>query len=302
MLMSQFTARLLDLKSAVLPDGKEAFSKRMQILIQNLLDLRANDWKKKLFKELAKTKSEIKKDQAKEAQTQAKGGVEAMFSTQTVGMRPSYIEEIKNAKPARAKAPEVQQKPSLDQTYVKRLSHYFFEDKNVDQLEQDWRKASPTSKEAKQGVTWLLETGFQDPQKDEEIAEVIFHLVDRTIVPWDAFGEALAPFLELLEDMKMDYPHADKFFHVLLSRLMTANRFNPSVLSPLKAIAETDADRAKFVWVLLTGAFRKVKAKEGSDVVRKALDVGEFTLLACKAKRCSGKSELQKHLKEEGAL
>jgi hypothetical protein len=301
MLMSQFTARLLDLKGAALPDGKEAFSKRIQFLIQNLLELRANDWKKKLFKEQAKTKSEIKKDQAKEAQQQTKGN-DAMFLTQTAGMRPSYIEEIKNAKPARAKAPEVQQKPSLTQEYVKRISHYFVEDKNADVLDQDWRKTTPTPKEAKQGITWLLETGFQDPQKDGEIAETIFTLVDRTAVSWDIFAEALAPHLEMLDDMKMDYPHADKFFHVLLSRFLLSgsNRFNPIMLKPLREQTDLDAG-AKFVWGLLCGALRKVKATEGPDTVRKAIDIREFSDLACKAKRCSV-AELNKHLKEAGAL
>jgi hypothetical protein len=300
MLMSQFTARLLDLKGAVLPDGKEAFSKRMQFLIQNMLELRANDWKKKLFKEQAKTKADIKKDQVKEAQQQTKGN-EAMFSTQTAGMRPSYIEDIKNAKPTRAKAPEVQQKPNFDQVYVKRLFHYFADDKNPDQLDQDWRKAAPTTKEAKQGMTWLLETGFSDPPKEEDIAETLFTLVDKGTVTIEIFADALAPNLELLEDMKMDYPHADKFFHVLLSRFLIAGKLNPIVVKPLHSVAETDGEKAKFVWGLLCGAFRRVKGKEGPDAVRKALDNGDLSSLAAKAKRCS-QSELQKHLKEAGAL
>ena len=50
------------------------FSKRIQFQIQDLLDLRDNKWQKKLFKEQAKTKDDVRKDAQKEARMQAKGG------------------------------------------------------------------------------------------------------------------------------------------------------------------------------------------------------------------------------------
>ncbi|CAE8639872.1 unnamed protein product, partial [Polarella glacialis] len=56
-----FSARLVDLRRHTSPDGKTAFSKRVQFLIQDLLDLRSAEWMKKLFKEQAKTKEDIRK-------------------------------------------------------------------------------------------------------------------------------------------------------------------------------------------------------------------------------------------------
>merc|ERR1719245_2547434 len=73
LLMSQFSARLVDLKRTVLGDGKPDFSRRIQFLIQDLVDLRANSWQKKLFKEQAKTKQEVRRDAFNKRRQQAKG-------------------------------------------------------------------------------------------------------------------------------------------------------------------------------------------------------------------------------------
>merc|ERR1719491_1798365 len=87
----------MDLKKAHDPrTGKAFFDKRIQFKIQDLIDLRGNNWQKKLFKEQAKTKDEIRKDAAKEAKSAAKGGQDAMFTTQVAGQRPAYIDDLKN--------------------------------------------------------------------------------------------------------------------------------------------------------------------------------------------------------------
>merc|ERR1712129_304284 len=67
MLMDQFSARLRDLKRCEGSAGRGAFSKRIQFQIQDLLDLRAKSWEKKLFKEQAVTKEECRKAAQKEA-------------------------------------------------------------------------------------------------------------------------------------------------------------------------------------------------------------------------------------------
>merc|ERR1712241_889973 len=54
-LMSQFACRLADLRRSTSDKGDAIFGARIQFKIQDLLDLRANNWqKKKLFKEQAK--------------------------------------------------------------------------------------------------------------------------------------------------------------------------------------------------------------------------------------------------------
>ncbi|CAE8640087.1 unnamed protein product [Polarella glacialis] len=118
LLMNQFSARLVDLRRHTSPDGKTAFSKRVQFLIQDLLDLRSAEWMKKLFKEQAKTKEDIRKDAVKEQRQAARGQDGSMFATTQVGVRPAYIDEFAKAKPVRAKPPEGVQKPTFDQAYA----------------------------------------------------------------------------------------------------------------------------------------------------------------------------------------
>jgi hypothetical protein len=67
-LVTQFLHRLMDLKKEVDPATKtNVFSKRIQFRIQDLIDLRGSNWQKKMFKETAKTKDEVKKDAARDA-------------------------------------------------------------------------------------------------------------------------------------------------------------------------------------------------------------------------------------------
>jgi len=302
MLMSQFSARLADLKRIVGPNGRGAFSKRIQFQIQDLLDLRNKGWQEKLFKEQAKPLEEIRKEAVKEAKHHSKGGPEVLFSTQTAGMRPSYIDEMKeHAKPSRAKGAEAERRQAFDQAYVKRLFQYYAEEKNGDGLEQDWLKAQPTPKEATQGLSWLLEIGFYDVQKEDVVAETVTELVLRRAVPWELLRDALQPQLEGLEDMRIDVPHADVFVHSLLSRLLLAAHrgFNPVVLKPLPALA--DAGDGNFVWSLLVGALQRIHKRGGSDAVRKALEISELAETLCKVRGCAA-SELKRHLQEDGVL
>merc|ERR1711972_1203164 len=93
-LMTQFACRLADLRRSTSDKGDAVFGARIKFKIQDLLDLRANDWQKKLFIEQAKPKDEIRKDAMREARQAARGN-DVMFATQTAGMRPDYIEVFK---------------------------------------------------------------------------------------------------------------------------------------------------------------------------------------------------------------
>jgi hypothetical protein len=86
-LMQKFSARLLHLKLAFRSNGKAALSRRVQFQIQDLFDLKNNGWTKKMFRETAKKKEDIRQD----AVQQAKRG-EVGFATQTAGMRPAASE------------------------------------------------------------------------------------------------------------------------------------------------------------------------------------------------------------------
>merc|ERR1712050_680874 len=84
-LMTKFSARLLDLKCVSDPKtGKAALSKRVQFSVQDLLDLRSNGWQKKMLREQAKKKDDIRKDAS-----MAEKGQVVPFQTRTVGVRPS---------------------------------------------------------------------------------------------------------------------------------------------------------------------------------------------------------------------
>merc|ERR1712135_178644 len=167
------------------------------------------------------TKDDIRKAAMKEQKAAAKGG-DSMFTTKIAGERPAYIDESK--KP-RAQAKE-SNRPSFD---VRKLFHYFSEDKNSANLDNDWRKAQLSNREAKLAIEWLIDAGFNDIQKEDVVAEMIAELVIREAVSWTTLVESLD--INGLQDMKMDVPQADVFFHSLFGRLLASARdFNPLFL------------------------------------------------------------------------
>lgn len=286
-LMKHFYSRLKELK------GSKLFPKRIECLIQDLLDLRDNAWQKKLFKEQAQTKDDIRKAAMKEQKAAAKGG-DSMFTTKIAGERPAYIDESK--KP-RAQAKE-SNRPSFD---VRKLFHYFSEDKNSANLDNDWRKAQLSNREAKLAIEWLIDAGFNDIQKEDVVAEMIAELVIREAVSWTTLVESLD--INGLQDMKMDVPQADVFFHSLFGRLLASARdFNPLFLRCLEVLLPGGAE---FAWTLVVGALKKLKRltkdKGVRDGVRPALDIKELSSLLEKCKRCS-QAEVRRHLLDEGVL
>lgn len=285
-LMTQFSARLIDLKRCVDSDGKLAFSKRIQFKTQDLLDLRSNNWVKKLFKEQAKTKDEVRKDAAKEAK-QAARGHEVQFTSQVAGLRPTYIEEFKTAKPARSqKAPEA--KPAWSQAYVTRLFQYYAgiiygKERDADTLVADWSKAEPTGKNKREGLEWLMQIGFDDMQKEDAVAETIVVLLQKRCVDWSLMQESLSPFIEQLDDTRMDVPTAPNFAHSLFSRLLLGfgKDFKPSLLKVFTADQNQELNFSIFMGIL-----KKVHQNQGEDGVRRILkDNNDFVDRMCKTKR-----------------
>merc|ERR1711977_565128 len=103
---------------------------------------------------------------------------------------------------------------------VKRAFQYFAEEKNADHLKSEWLKPQPSNAQSKQGVEWLCEIGFADKPKEDVIAQTLVELLKGHVIDWRILADALGPSLEVIEDMKIDVPHADLFLHSLFSRLV----------------------------------------------------------------------------------
>lgn len=260
--------------------------------IQDVIDLRGRNWQQKMFKETAKTKEAVRKDAAKESNKGGgKGGVsqEAMFSTQVAGMRPSYIDELKSDRTQPGRRQVQEYKAQFDQAHVKRCFQYYAEDRKPNDLYNEWMKPQPSKDQAKQGLEWLCEIGFNDAAKEDVVAETIVQLVAQLkIVHWEILKEALAPMLDSLEDVTIDVPTAPKFVHSLYARFIhvCGRDFNTTMLKilPLKG-----KDGSEMVWNLLVCILKRLKVlggPQGTSLVRIALDMEAFKDTACKAKQC----------------
>jgi len=89
--MTQVCGRLLDLKQKKTKKGKEHYSKRVQFMIQDLIDTKNSNWQKKVFKQAAKTKEQIREDAKRDEKTQKTDGSEVVVA----GQRPAWMTESK---------------------------------------------------------------------------------------------------------------------------------------------------------------------------------------------------------------
>eukprot|EP00812_Abedinium_dasypus_P003007 NODE_1368_length_1164_cov_340.973850.p1 GENE.NODE_1368_length_1164_cov_340.973850~~NODE_1368_length_1164_cov_340.973850.p1 ORF type:complete len:298 (+),score=73.97 NODE_1368_length_1164_cov_340.973850:3-896(+) len=273
-MMSQFFGRLAELKSATNAAGKPVLTKRIVFQIQDLIDMRHNQWVKKVFRDQAKTKDEVRKDALKEKQ---KGNAIPSFSTQLAGVRPSYVVDTSKSKGQRGgKAAEQPARQGFDQKEVRKMIDYFADERNGDGLEQDWNDAKLAPKEAKKAVKGIIEMGIYEPRLEDACAHALTELVLRQVIAWDTLEDQLTPALEQLEEYKLDSPQADVFFHSLLSYLLLqADRdFNVSLLRSLPSNPGTSRG-------LLFGTLKKLRERAGPDAVWKALHVGHSEVETC---------------------
>jgi len=91
--MTQVCGRLLDLKQKKNKKGKEHYTKRVQFMIQDLIDTKNSNWQKKVFKTAAKTKEQIREDAKRDEKSQKTDGSEVVVA----GQRPAWMTESKNA-------------------------------------------------------------------------------------------------------------------------------------------------------------------------------------------------------------
>ncbi|CAJ1404870.1 unnamed protein product [Effrenium voratum] len=82
--------RLQDLKSRK-ENGKSRYCKRIQFMIQDVLETRAAGWTKKVFKATAKTKEELRLSQQREMSERACGKEASIAEHIVTGKRPVYL-------------------------------------------------------------------------------------------------------------------------------------------------------------------------------------------------------------------
>jgi len=275
-LMNSFQARLKDLSKTLQSDGKQAFTKRIRFKIEEVLKLRADKWEKKVFKEQAKTKSEVKSDASGRPGRQAAQGE---FSTQIAGMKPAYIEELKAQKPKKMEGG----KASLDESYVRKLVSYYAEDRNGDSFEKSWKSVDPTPQETKKALKVLVNDGFEG-KREEVIATAIAELISRKLVSSDFLKEQLQPAIVQLEDWKLDAPNCDVFCQSLLAKLIEKDAFQETLLKALQPL-QTSPSRKKLCWQLLLGCISKLKKAGGQSLMRRGID--ELVSLAASSKGCT---------------
>mmetsp|Transcript_83852 Transcript_83852/g.260744 ORF Transcript_83852/g.260744 Transcript_83852/m.260744 type:complete len:213 (-) Transcript_83852:86-724(-) len=87
----QVCGRLKDLKQKKNKEGKAVYTKRIQFLIQDLLDARAAGWAMKVFKKTAKTKEEVRQEQERDLRSAEAGREVSHAEIIVAGQRPSYL-------------------------------------------------------------------------------------------------------------------------------------------------------------------------------------------------------------------
>jgi len=91
--VQQICSRLLDLKSRRTMEGKAAYSKRVQFVVQNVLDARSAGWATKTFRSSAKTKEEIRLEQQREMDARSRGAAMPAGAGELIvaGQQPQYM-------------------------------------------------------------------------------------------------------------------------------------------------------------------------------------------------------------------
>jgi len=84
-------SRLAELRSQKTAEGKGLLSRRIQFLVQDVIDARLAGWTKKSFKSSAKTKEEVRLDQQRELNAKMQGAASPTAEQVIAGQRPNYV-------------------------------------------------------------------------------------------------------------------------------------------------------------------------------------------------------------------
>lgn len=211
-LMCFFLSHLQSLSTATIGVrnlARHRLSRRARFQIQDLSELRASGWVKKVFREQAQTKEEIRK--------QAVGSSQSWSSKSTyvtAGRRPSYVEPPRQPQEFLEK---------FSRAEALRLVGMFAEESSEEALLSDWVQATRGVEERiADGAGWILRIGLSDPARRLASADVLGSLLLRRVLSWRIFVGELLPQLERLEDTLLDEPQAEVFFHKLFAKLLSA--------------------------------------------------------------------------------
>ncbi|KAF4753370.1 hypothetical protein FOZ63_020178, partial [Perkinsus olseni] len=126
---------------------------------------------------------------------------------------------------------------------------YFHEDGDLNSFLKDitamvQNDPSCPPKMAENLVTW----GSEDPRKAPKDAELIVELVRRGIIPFKVLNLVLRGFLEVLDDVAMDFPKAPEFYHRLFALLLIGDysvedgpsEFDPQLILSWKVLGSDE--------------------------------------------------------------
>ncbi|EER13158.1 eukaryotic initiation factor 4f, putative [Perkinsus marinus ATCC 50983] len=234
---TRFLSRLRDIKRLDYPS-------RLKFMIQDLIDNRSRGWvdrqgnpvggrSKKAVKSVTLQGQEDTKRQAKLDEARRK-------------MDELAIEKREQKE---AKERELQEARAFKVDKFKNSRDYFHEDGDLTSFLNDvttmvQNDPSCPSKMAENLVNW----GAEDPRKAFKDAELIVELVRRGIIPFKVLNLVLRGFLEVLDDVAMDFPKAPEFYHRLFALLLIGDysveggpsEFDPQLILSWKVLASDE--------------------------------------------------------------
>jgi hypothetical protein len=303
--MQQFANRMKDLAA-------HDYGKRIKFAIQDVLDLRSNNWQERVLKEKMKTKDQIRKDALVEARAQMRGAQNPFATVETAGQRPAYISAVmqkqdeiqakqkREAQSAQAKR-EKGDGESASLSRLQKALAYFYSDLDDGPLIEDWKKVQASESEITKVVKELVETGFSNAKKAGSTVQAIIALLKANCLPWRVLESELSKQIPFLTDLKLDNPQADEFYQDIAVGLLTEPVPVTNLESAFKPIQQLDDPDYGFE--VLLGVLKKVKTVKGLPGLKSALkQMKQVPLALKKLDGKDGNEALHKLLRDRGLL
>ncbi|CAD7936882.1 unnamed protein product [Amoebophrya sp. A120] len=211
--LSNYFSKLRFLKTSKDEGGNYRYSKRCQFLIQDLLDLRMQGWRKKMLKEAAKKKEDMSGDLNDPNAARP-------FEFEIAGARPDYISAAKNQRADKGEQKDV------DMKSVTKIITYFAEDDDKDEqavanrLKKDFTDSVPPNMVEK-ALQIAVQYAQAKGERSGKVSSMFLALADKGACRYGQVGAAIGDGLANLHDTLMDEPQADQIFHVFFARCFT---------------------------------------------------------------------------------
>jgi hypothetical protein len=281
--MQQFANRMKDLAAS------NDYSKRIKFAIQDVLELRTNNWQERVLKEQMKTKDQIRKDAVREARAQQGGAQNPFAMTQIAGQRPQYItavmekQEAQREADSKARRAEEKDKAAKEKAEGKTFAAlqkaimYFQSDFKASasssteaDLVADWKKANASESDQTKALKDMIESGFNNANKSPAMVAAILALLRAEAVSWRVLETELGKQTPFLPDSKLDNPMAEKFYEDLVSGFLTLGTKNvTNVEGAIKPLTQLDDKNMGFE--VLIRVLESVKASKGLPGLKAAL-------------------------------